>query len=42
MTPDTFVFPAGNKRLVLTAMDPRGLLYAATTLRQLLESKFRR
>lgn len=32
--------PDGTNRLVLTALDPRGLFYAALTMRQLLESKF--
>ncbi len=32
--------PIGTNRLVLTALDARGLFYAALTLRQLLESKF--
>ena len=34
--------PIGHERLVLAALDARGLLYAALTLRQLLEPKFRR
>lgn len=33
--------PIGNKQLVLAALDARGLFYAALTLRQLLESKFK-
>ena len=33
--------PVGTDRLVLAAMDARGLFYAALTMRQLLESKFR-
>ncbi len=33
--------PDGAKRLLLTALDPRGVFYAALTMRQLLESKFR-
>ena len=33
--------PIGTERLVLAALDARGLFYAALTLRQLLESKFR-
>jgi len=33
--------PIGTNRLVLAASDARGLLYAALTLRQLLESQFR-
>ena len=32
--------PIGTNRLVLTALDARGLFYAALTLKQLLESKF--
>ena len=32
--------PDGAGRLVLAALDPQGLYYAASTLRQLLESKF--
>ena len=32
--------PDGDQRLVLAALDPQGLFYAALTLRQLLESKF--
>lgn len=32
--------PDGANRLVLAALDPQGLFYAALTLRQLLESKF--
>ncbi len=32
--------PVGDSRLVLTALDARGVYYAAQTLRQLLESKF--
>ena len=33
--------PMGASRLVLTALDERGLFYAALTLRQLIESGFR-
>ena len=33
--------PVGTDRLVLTALDSRGVFYAALTLRQLLESRFR-
>ena len=33
--------PAGDTRLVLTALDERGVYYAAQTLRQLLENQFR-
>ncbi len=33
--------PAGTDRLVLTALDARGVFYAALTLRQLLETRFR-
>ncbi len=33
--------PDGTNRLVLAALDPQGLFYAALTMRQLLESKFR-
>ena len=32
--------PIGDNRLVLTALDPRGVYYAARTLHQLLESSF--
>ena len=32
--------PVGERRLVLSALNERGLYYAAQTLRQLLESKF--
>ena len=32
--------PIGTDRLVLAALDPRGVFYAALTLRQLLEPKF--
>ena len=32
--------PVGEDRLVLTALDERGVYYAAQTLRQLLDSKF--
>ncbi len=34
--------PVGDNRLVLTALDERGVFYAALTLRQLLESRFAR
>ena len=34
------VRPVGSNRLVLTALDPRGVFYAAVTLRQLLETGF--
>ncbi len=33
--------PVGTDRLVLTALDARGVFYAALTLRQLLETRFR-
>jgi len=33
--------PIGTDRLVLTALDARGVFYAALTLRQLLETRFR-
>jgi regulator of sigma D len=33
--------PMGANRLVLTALDSRGLFYAALTMRQLLESRFK-
>lgn len=33
--------PIGTDRLVLAAFDPRGVFYAAVTLRQLLEAKFK-
>jgi len=34
------ICPAGDARLVLAALDPRGVYYAAQTLRQLLEGQF--
>lgn len=33
------ISPAGKKRLILTALNERGLFYAVNTLRQLLQSK---
>ncbi len=33
--------PLGTDRLVLAALDPKGVFYAALTLRQLLEARFR-
>jgi len=35
-----YICPVGDDRLVLTALDERGVYYAVQTLRQLLESKF--